>query len=111
MTSLTCHDKYKFKMVNLILFLVDHSHYKLLIERLQQASTKEEEVVDLTEGTNVCIFCLSNLSSDISFLVHVVYDFSGLFIREIFLQACFPVGRGNIASPSTKLNIFTWFWH
>ncbi|ESW29051.1 hypothetical protein PHAVU_002G039700 [Phaseolus vulgaris] len=30
----------------------DHSHYKLLIERLQQASTKEEEVVDLTEGTN-----------------------------------------------------------
>jgi len=68
MTSLTCHGKYKFKMVNLVLFLVDHSHYKSLIEQLRQASsTKEEEVVDLIAGTNVCIFCLSNLFSDIHF--------------------------------------------
>ncbi|XP_014520701.1 uncharacterized protein LOC106777581 [Vigna radiata var. radiata] len=30
----------------------DHSHYKLLIERLQLASTKTEEVMDLTTGAN-----------------------------------------------------------
>jgi len=34
--------------------------------------------------------------------MHLVYDFSGLFIREIFLNACLPVGRWNIASPLTK---------
>ncbi|TKY71111.1 Transcription factor TFIIIB component B'' [Spatholobus suberectus] len=51
---------------NLYSFLADQSHYKLLIERLQQVSTKAEEdpsrdasdfmtaeeVVDLTPGTN-----------------------------------------------------------
>nr|ACU15573.1 unknown [Glycine max] len=47
-----------------------------------------EEVVDLTAGTHVCTFGLFSLSFDISlFLVQITYDFSGLFIREIFLIA------------------------
>ena len=45
-------------------------------------------VVDLTGGTHVCTFGLFNLSFDIFlFLVQIIYDFSGLFIREIFLIA------------------------
>ncbi|RDY14066.1 bdp1, partial [Mucuna pruriens] len=61
----------------------DRSHYKLLIERLQQASTKaeedpsrdaSEEVVDLTPGTNVCTFDLFSLSFDISLLLEKVAE-------------------------------------
>ena len=87
---------------NLYSFLVDHPRSKLFIELLKVVSTKAEEypsrdasdfvmaeeVVDLTVGTHVCTFGLFNLSFDIFlFLVQIIYDFSGLFIREIFLIA------------------------
>ncbi|XP_028205755.1 uncharacterized protein LOC114389314 [Glycine soja] len=80
----------------------DHPRSKLFIELLKVVSTKAEEypsrdasdfvmaeeVVDLTVGTHVCTFGLFNLSFDIFlFLVQIIYDFSGLFIREIFLIA------------------------
>ena len=91
-----------YSKANLYSFLVDHPHSKLFIELLKLASTKAEEypgrdasdlvmaeeVVDLTAGTHVCTFGLFSLSFDISlFLVQIIYDFSGLFIREIFLIA------------------------
>ena len=111
---------------NLYSFLVDHPHSKLFIELLKLASTKAEEypgrdasdfmmaeeVVDLTVGTHVCTFGLFNLSFDIFlFLVQIIYDFSGLFIREIFLIAwCLMWIVEHSRGPSTKINIFTWFW-
>ncbi|RZB44616.1 hypothetical protein D0Y65_054511 [Glycine soja] len=80
----------------------DHSG-DLWIEPVKLASTKAEEdpsgdasdfmmaeeVVDLTAGTNWLIYQ-----------------------RNILNSRCLPlpVGIRNIAGPSTKINIFTWFW-
>ncbi|XP_052725316.1 transcription factor TFIIIB component B'' isoform X2 [Vigna angularis] len=43
----------------------DHSHYNLLIERLQQSSTKAEEVMDPTTGTNEEVVEAATIKHDV----------------------------------------------
>ncbi|RZB44615.1 hypothetical protein D0Y65_054511 [Glycine soja] len=118
-----------YSKANLYSFLVDHSG-DLWIEPVKLASTKAEEdpsgdasdfmmaeeVVDLTAGTNVYTFGQFSLSFDISLLLVLIFFFFLfqwlIYQRNILNSRCLPlpVGIRNIAGPSTKINIFTWFW-
>lgn len=91
---------------NLFSFLADHSHYKLLIERLQLVSTKakedpsrdasdfmtvEDEVMDLTpETNNVCTFDISLLlvAHNLWFKCFFIYQRNILIPLYLLVSMC-----------------------